>query len=146
MTKREIVFAISGAIIVAAGFAGRTALLRMAQDERRAPVSWFPDYGDTSGRPPVVFGFDGDYWRVRKAIRIDVRHGVPHMRDVDGTPIADLSSYIDAEKKVTGAEWIVVTASREEKIGDVIAVIDVCRKSSVKGIVLNGYLDAFARR
>lgn len=146
MKKREKVLAISGVVILAFAFAGRTALLRATRVEWPEPVSWFAGYADTSRGPKVILGYDGDYWRVKNAIRIDVRGGVPHMRDVDGTPIKDLTAYVDAEAARTGSEWVVVTASRKEKLGSVVAVLDDCQKARVKAIVLNQYLDAFASR
>ena len=146
MTKREKVLAVSGVALLAIAFAGRTALLRATQVEWPEPMSWFAGYSDTSRGPKVILGYDGDYWRVKNAIRVDVRRGVPHMRDVDGTPIRDLTAYINAEVAKTGAEWVVVSTSRDEKIGGVIAVLDDCRKARVKAIVLNEYLDAVASK
>ncbi|MEO6996342.1 MAG: hypothetical protein ABI273_22245 [Lacunisphaera sp.] len=109
-------------------------------------MTWFAGYSDASRGPTVILGYDGDNWHVRNAIRIDVRGGVPHMRDVDGTPITDLTAYLNAEAAKTGAEWIVVSASRKERIGGVIAILDDCRKAHVKAIVLNQYMDAFASK
>ena len=101
---------------------------------------------DSSGEPQVIFGGYNGTLRLNDAIRIDVRGGVPHLRAGVGAPIADLQSYLDAEVKSTKANCIVVTASREEKIGDVVAVIDVCRKARVRGIIINPFLDELARR
>jgi ABC-type sugar transport system substrate-binding protein len=146
MTKREKVLAISGVVLLAFTFAGHTALLRATRVEWPEPVSRFAGEARSSQEPRVILGNDSGYWRVKNAIRIDVLRGVPHMRDVDGTPITDLTAYVDAEAAKIGAEWVVISASKEEKIGGVIAVIDDCRKARVKGIVLNAYWHPFASK
>ncbi len=147
MTKREKIFAVSGAIILTAAFGGRAALLHVTRVEWPESPSWFAGYADTPSKSPkVIIGHDSQYWTVKSAIRIDVRRGIPHTRDKDGAPIVDLVSYIDAEVARTGADYVVVSASREEKIGGVIAVIDECRKARVKAVIINEYLDAYAAK
>ncbi len=148
MTKREKILGISGVILVAAAFGGRAAILRATRVEGPEPLSWFVGHyaEPTSKGPRVIIGHDGEYWRVKNAIRVDVRQGIPHTRDQDGIPIRDLVGYIDAEAVKTGAEYVVISASREEKIGGVVAVIDECRKTRVRAVILNEYLDAFAAK
>lgn len=147
MTKREKILGISGVILVAAAFGGRSALLRATRVEWPESPSWFAGYAEPASKgPKVIIGHDSQYWRLKNVIRVDVRQGIPHTRDHDSMPITDLISYIDAEAAKTGAEYVVVSASREEKIGGVVAVIDECRKTRVRAVVLNEYLDAFAAK
>jgi hypothetical protein len=147
MTKRETIFAISGLVLLVAAFAGRSALLRATRVEQPGPPSWIAGYAEPSSKGPrVIMGEDSQYWRLKNVVRVDVRQGLPHTRDRGGVPIRDLVSYIDAEAGRTGAEYVVISASREEKIGGVVAVIDECRKTRVRAVILNEYLDAFAAK
>lgn len=147
MTKRETVMAISGVALLAVAFVGRFALLRATRVEWPESPSWFAGYAEPASKgPKVIIGHDSQYWRLKNVIRVDVRQGIPHTRDQSGIPIRDLVSYIDAEAAKTGAEYVVVSASREEKLGSVVAVIDECRKARVRAVVLNEYLDAFAAK
>lgn len=147
VTKREKIFAVAGVLIIAAAFAGRTALLRATHIEWPESPSWFAGYAEQPSKDPrVIIGHDSQYWRLKNVIRVDVRQGLPHTRNQDGIPIRDLISYIDAEVARTGAEYVVVSASREEKIGGVVAVIDECRKTRVSVVILNEYLDEFAAK
>jgi len=145
MTKRVTVLAIAGISLLAA-YVGRSVLLRGMRVEVQAHKDSDVSDSDSSGEPQVIFGGYNGTLRLEDAIRIDVRGGVPHMRAGVETPIADLQSFLEAEVKSTKANCIVVTASREEKIGDVVAGIDVCRKARVRGVILNPFLDEFARR
>ncbi|MDP2137077.1 MAG: hypothetical protein Q8J74_04415 [Candidatus Didemnitutus sp.] len=147
MTKRAKIFAVSGILILAVAFAGRAALLRATLVEWPESPTWFARYAEASSAGPrVILGHDSEYWRVKRTIRVDVRQGIPHTRSADGMPIRDLVSYINAEIARTGVDSVVVSASREERIGGVVAVIDECRKSRVRVVVLNQYLDAFASK
>ena len=94
----------------------------------------------------VILGHDSQHWRMKNTIRVDVRQGIPHTRNGDGIPIMDLVSYINAEAARAGVDSVVVSASREEKVGGVVTVIDECRKTRVKVIVLNEYLDALTNK
>ncbi len=147
MTKREKILGISGVILVAAAFGGRSALLRSTRVEWPESPSWFAGYSEPPSKGPrVIIGHDSQYWRLKNVVRVDVRQGIPHTRDQDGIPIRDLVSYIDAEAARTGAEYVVVSASHEEKIGGVVAVIDECRKTRMRAVILNEYLDAYAAK
>src|SRR4051812_47889876 len=118
MTKRETIFAISGVVLLVAAFAGRSALLRATQVEWPESPSWFAGHAEPASKGPrVIIGHDSQFWRLRNVVRVDVRQGLPHTRDQDGVPIKDLVSYIDVEAARTGAEYVVISASREEKIG-----------------------------
>ena len=147
MTKREKILGISGVLFLAAAFAGRSALLRSAQVEWPQSPSWFASYAEPARKgPKVMLGHDSQYWRLRNVIRVDVRQGIPHTRDQDGIPIRDLVSYIDAEATKTGAEYVVVSASKDERIGGVVAIIDECRKTRVRAVILNEHSNAFAAK
>ena len=82
------------------------------------------------------FGYDGPYERIADAIRIDVRRGVPHTR-VDEAPIEDVARYVTAQLERKEDAWVVVTASTDEKFGDIVRVVDACRSTRARGIVLN---------
>lgn len=94
----------------------------------------------------MVVGYDGPYWHLKNVVRVDVRDGIPHTRDRDGIPLTDIVSYINAETTRTGSEFVVVSAAPGEKMGAVVAVIDECRKSRVKAVVLNESLDAISAK
>jgi hypothetical protein len=147
MTKRETILVISCAIVVAVAFIGRTVFLRATRFGRRESPSWPSGVAEASSRGPnVILWEDSIYSRVKNAVRVDVWGGIPHGREAGGGPITDLVSYIDAAVSQTGAEYVVVSVSRTEKIGDVVAVIDECRKTRVKTVVLNWYMDEFAEK
>ncbi len=147
MTKREKILGVSGVILIAAAFGGRSVLLRSTRVEWPESPRWFAGYAEPQSKgPKVIIGHDSEYWRLKNVVRVDVRQGIPHTRDQDGIPIRDLVSYVDAEAARTGAEYVVISASHEEKIGGVVAVIDECRKTRVRAVILNEYLDAYAAK
>lgn len=147
VTKREKLFIAGGAIILAGAFAGRTALLRSLQNIPVPSRSWLSSYADPQSKDPrVIIGYDGPYWRLKNVVRVDVRNGVPHTRDRDGIPLSDIVSYVNAEASRIGSEFVVVSASPEEKMGAVVAVIDECRKARVKAVVLNESMDAISTK
>lgn len=147
MTRREKLFVIAGAVILASAFAGRTVLLRSLQQDSQRSHSWRSSYAELQSKDPrVVVGYDGPYWHLKNVVRVDVRDGIPHTRDHDGIPLTDIVSYINAETTRTGSEFVVVSAAPGEKMGAVVAVIDECRKSRVKAVVLNESLDAISAK
>ena len=147
MDKREKIFAVSGTLVLAVAFAGRAVLLHATRVEWPESPTWFAGFTESNSTSPrVILGHDSEYWRMRNTIRVDVRQGIPHTRTGDGVPIRDLVRYINTEIARTGVDSVVVSASREEKIGGVVAVIDECRKSRVRVVVLNEYLDTFASK
>lgn len=147
MTKREKILGISGVILVVAALGGRSALLRSTRVEWPEPPTWVAGFAETpSSGPRVIIGHDSHLWRLKNVVRVDVRQGIPHTRDHGGIPIRDLVGYIDAEVARTGAEYVVISASEVEKMGGVVAVIDECRRTRVRAVILNEYFDAVAAK
>jgi hypothetical protein len=145
MTKREKILVISGTVVVAIVFVGRTVLLRATRFGQLESPSWSSRVAEpSSSGPNVILWDDSIYSRVKNAVRVDVWGGIPHGREAGSVPIKDLVSYIDAAVSQTGAEYVVVSVSSTEKIGDVVTVIDDCRKTHVKTVVLNWDTDTFA--
>jgi hypothetical protein len=109
---------------------------------RRAEVRYPPSYsrvdaGSTEGTgPSVLLGYDGPHHRIAEAIRVDVRRGVAHSR-ADEAPIEDVARYVTGQIEKEGRKWVVITASSDEKFGDLLRVIDACRTTRARGIVLN---------
>jgi hypothetical protein len=103
------------------------------------------DHVSDTRKPPVVYWFDSALYRVADAVRIDVRHGVAHSRSEDA-PIADVVAYVNAELDRRRVSSVVVTSGPEEKIGDVVRVIDECRKSRAKTVIMNEYLGEFWKK
>jgi hypothetical protein len=138
MKKRVIVLIASGAALLGVTAVVLSAIIRRAQPDF-SPIysSDGRSYPEEKG-PRVLLGYDGPYWKVAEAIRIDVRRGIPHTR-VDEAPIENVASYVAAQLEKNASAWIVITASTDEKLGDVIRVIDACRTTRVRGIVLNQF-------
>ena len=136
MTKRVKILLFSGlAALLSGGVVCVLVVLRSQIDfpERRS-FAW-PQYPEEKG-PTVLLGYDGPYARVAEAIRIDVRRGVPHTR-IDEAPIEDVARYVTSQLEKKEEALVVVTAKTDEKFGDVVRVVDACRKTRVHGIVLN---------
>jgi hypothetical protein len=138
MKKRVVILIASGAFLLGVAALVLSAIVRHAQPEFTSIYSsdW-RGYPEEKG-PKVLLGYDGPYWRVADAIRIDVRRGVPHTR-VDEAPIEDVARYVTAQLQKKDDAWVVVTASRDEKLGDIVRVLDACRTTRVHGIVLNQF-------
>lgn len=119
MTKRLKILIALGIVSVAAAAFVLSAIVRRARPDFPPPYVYSGPSNPEEKGPRVVLWFDTPYYPVKNAIRIDVRGGLPHTR-ADETPIRDLSSYVNSEISRTGSEWLVVTASSEEKIGDVL--------------------------
>ena len=136
MTKRlKILLWFGIAALVSAGAVCVVVVWRSQIDfpERRSYV--WPEHPQEKG-PTVLLGYDGPYERIADTIRIDVRRGVPHTR-VEEAPIEDVARYVTAQIEKKEKTWVVVTASTDERFGDVVRVVDACRTTRVHGIVLN---------
>ena len=94
------------------------------------------DDENESKKPKVIFFFDSQAYHMANVTRIDVIGGFPRERNSD-TIILDVVSFVNKEIDRTGNDRIVLTSSHEEKIGDVVRVLDECRKSRAHAIVLN---------
>jgi len=136
MRKRIIILVTSGAVLLGVAALVLSVVVSRARPEFPAPHSYsWPGVPEQKG-PRVQIGYDGPSYRVANAIRIDVRRGVPYTREEED-PIRDVARYVTEQLDRKGSQWVVVSASNEEKLGDVLKVIDACRTTRVHGIVVN---------
>jgi hypothetical protein len=138
MNRRVKVLIAAGAVLLGVAAVVFSAIVRRASPEISPRHSYSERSQPEQKGPIVLLGYDGPYGRVVDAIHIDVRRGIPHTRSEE-TPIEDVSRYVTAQLDGKASVWVVVTASNEEKFGDVIKVIDACRTTRVHGIVLNQF-------
>lgn len=88
------------------------------------------------GGVPVVLWWDSPEWAVKDALRLDVRDGLV----ADGEkviPLAELAAYVDAAVAKRHVRYVVVNTSIAGKFGDVVGVVDRCRKCRIEGVMLN---------
>lgn len=136
MKKRVAFLIFFGAFLLGVAALVFSHIVRRAQPEFASiKSSDGRDYPESKG-PKVLLGYDGPDWRIADAIRIDVRRGVPHTR-VDGAAIEDVARYVTAQLQRKDDSWVVVTATTDEKFGDIVRVVDACRTTRVRGIILN---------
>jgi hypothetical protein len=137
MTERSITLGVVGVVILALAFFARSILLDRTAIEWPQSPTWVTRYEKDDGGAPVRVWFDFPWHRLAKTVRVDVRDGVPRRRDGNRDIILELDSFLKAELAQTQSEWILVTASFDERIEPVIAVIDQCRKHPVKAVLIN---------
>ena len=136
MTKRVKVLVISGSAALAVIAVACIWFVRGAEFRYPPPYSRVDaGYTERAG-PSVLLGYDGPHQRIAEAIRVDVRRGVAHSR-ADEAPIEDVARYVTGQIENEGRKWVVITASPDEKFGDLLRVIDACRTTRARGIVLN---------
>ena len=137
MTKRMRVLLTSGAAILALSAVVCVVAVRHSRIEVPEARSYVWPEGLGEKEPLVQLGYDGPYWHVADAIRIHVSDGVPHTSA--GEPIPDVTLFVNAELEKNPHAWVVVSASMNEKFGSVMQVIDTCRRSRARGVVLNQF-------
>jgi len=64
--------------------------------------------------------------------------GVAQTRE-ERIPVGDIISYVNSRAVDTKQNFVVVTVAKGEKLGDVIRVVDECRKTRATEIVVNMY-------
>jgi hypothetical protein len=133
---RKLTFA--GVAIIAVAAIACVALVRwtaVGYDAHRV-FSWPSE--PEARQPVVMLGYDGPYWHVADAIRIDVKGGVPHRRS-DGGVIDDVQAYVNSALLQNPRSWVVVSAAVDERFGGIVQVVDACRATHAKGIVVNQF-------
>jgi hypothetical protein len=91
-----------------------------------APVLWW-------GQMPAS---ERDNWRARKPIRFLLVGG---QAQVDGTvlPTGRIKAYLDEKVRLAEIDHVVVAPGPNTKWGDLLPVLDECRKSRVQAVLLN---------
>ena len=143
MSRALKLTAIGGAVLVAA-FLGLRTLRDTKEstddwkDEFRAYVSHvkleerFAEVQVWNEAPPEV----KSRWRAAKAARIRVLQGQAFVGDVH-LPKDEIREFLDLKIASGEIDYVVVFPSRGAKWGEIVSIVDECRKSRVKIVLLN---------
>ena len=76
------------------------------------------------------------YWRAKRAARFSLVHGEAFVGDVL-IPKGEIKAYLDTRVQSGEIDFVVVFPSDQTRWGEIFPVIDECRKSRVRIVLLN---------
>lgn len=79
-----------------------------------------------------------DYWRAKKSARLLLVRGEAFVDDVY-LPKENVTGYLDARVERGEIEYVIVFPARDTKWGEIFPVLDECRKSRVRVVLLNQF-------
>ncbi|WP_221029977.1 hypothetical protein [Actomonas aquatica] len=110
---------------------GQPAFYWWATTANRADLDFAPIQFSWEA-PPGVKG----YWRVREAERFTLLNGEAFVGD-EHLPRERITDYLNEKVRRAEIEYVVVFPAKGSKWGDLFPVLDECRKSEVRIVLLN---------
>jgi hypothetical protein len=141
MGSRVKIVTTLGVCLIAIAAIFRFGVIRLiSQPDYRSPSSFWThsarnEEADTRG-VPVIAWYDSSAHKLKDAIRIDVVDGVALTRE-DRVQVGDIESYVNARTIDAKQNFVVVTVGEGEKLGDVVRVVDECRRTRATEVVVN---------
>lgn len=145
--QRVVTFVVAGCAALLVGF----TIVRLIDQKlvwRPAPshAAWEAPLEDwliqENGLAPVVLTSewsDGTrVWRHAKTLRLTLRQGRIFEGDTR-VPAEELRDYINATTSRRGLSNVLICPARDTSLGDLMPVLDECRRANVKIVLLEGY-------
>jgi hypothetical protein len=141
MGRRVRILSLLGVCLIAIAAIFRFGVVsRISQPDYRSPSSFWThsarDEGTDTRGIPVIAWYDSSAHKLKDAIRIDIVDGVALARE-DRLPVGDILSYVNARTIGTKQNFVVVTVGEGERLGDVVRVVDECRRTRAAEVVVN---------
>jgi hypothetical protein len=143
--KRRIIFLIAcGSVGLTAGYYGFTPLFRFWFKPHDIVSRGYPDSSPLlrhDGLAPVAIWREASperpgYWHASKAAKLNLTAGSIFVGD-ELLPMEEITNYLDARVKMGEIDYVVIFPDRKAKWMDIFPIIDKCRKSTVKIVLLN---------
>jgi hypothetical protein len=142
--SRVFILAVSGSAVLVAAYLGLQASL----DARKSSRDWMQDFHAYALRVKTDEQFAEvqawneaapevkSRWRAARATRIRVLQGQAFVGDTH-LPKDEIRGFLDLKVASGEIDHVVVFPSRGAKWGEIVSIVDECRKSRVKIVLLN---------